>query len=84
MLRFSRLRDQWLPTGDTRHDFDINDKVAVAQAKQRFEDLTSADFVAARRTGIGTSELVRGFDPTVQETLSLAGELYQASLNLTR
>ena len=55
--------------GDTRHDFDINDEVAVAQAKQRFEDLTSAGFIAARRTGIGTSELVRGFDPTVQETL---------------
>jgi hypothetical protein len=43
--------------------------VAVAQAKQRFEDLTSAGFIAARRTGIGTSELVRGLDPTVQETL---------------
>jgi hypothetical protein len=56
-------------TGDTRHDFDLNDEAAVAEAKRRFEELADAGFIAAVRTGSGTSELTRRFDPTVQETL---------------
>jgi hypothetical protein len=56
-------------TGDTRHDFDINDEAAVAEAKKRFDELTETGFTAAKRTGAGTSELVRNFDPTAQETL---------------
>jgi hypothetical protein len=56
-------------TGDSRHDFDINDDAAVAEARKRFEALTDAGFIAAKRTGDGTSELIRSFDPTAQETL---------------
>jgi hypothetical protein len=56
-------------TGDTRHDFDVNDEAAVAEAKKRFDELTEAGFTAAKRTGGGTSELIRSFDPTAQETL---------------
>jgi hypothetical protein len=56
-------------TGDTRHDFDVNDEAAVAEAKKRFDELTEAGFTAAKRTGAGTSELIRSFDPTAQETL---------------
>jgi hypothetical protein len=56
-------------TGDTRHDFDIDDESAVAEARQRFQELTDAGFVAAKRTGIGTSELIRRFDPSAEETL---------------
>jgi hypothetical protein len=56
-------------TGDTRHDFDLNDEAAVAEAKRRFEELADAGFIGAVRTGSGTSELTRRFDPTVQETL---------------
>jgi hypothetical protein len=56
-------------TGDTRHDFNVNDEAAVAKAKKRFEELTEAGFIAAKRTGDGTSELIRQFDPTAQETL---------------
>jgi hypothetical protein len=56
-------------TGDTRHDFDLNDETAVAEARKRFNELTDAGFIAAKRTGSGASELVRRFDPTVQETL---------------
>jgi hypothetical protein len=56
-------------TGDTRHDFDVNDEAAVAEAKKRFQELTDAGFVAAKRIGAGTSELARSFDPTAQETL---------------
>jgi hypothetical protein len=55
--------------GDTRHDFDINDEAATAEARKRFGELTEAGFIAAKRTGAGTSELIRSFDPTAEETL---------------
>jgi hypothetical protein len=56
-------------TGDTRHHFNANDQAAVAEAEQRFVELTRAGYIAAKRTGSGTSELVRKFDPTTEETL---------------
>jgi hypothetical protein len=56
-------------SGDTRHHFDVNDQAAVAEAEQRFMELTGAGFAAVKRTGPGTSELIRKFDPTVEETL---------------
>ena len=56
-------------SGDTRHQFDPEDTSAVAEAERRFRELTGAGFIAARRTGNGTSELVRQFDPTAKETL---------------
>jgi hypothetical protein len=56
-------------TGDTRHDFDVDDESAVAEARKRFQELTEAGFVAARRTDVGRSELIRRFDPGAEETL---------------
>jgi hypothetical protein len=56
-------------TGDTRHRFDANDRAAVAEVEKRFIELTGAGFTAAKRTASGTSELIRIFDPTVEETL---------------
>jgi hypothetical protein len=56
-------------TGDTRHVFDSADQAAVALAEQRFRELTGAGFTAARRTGPGTTELMRTFDPNAAETL---------------
>jgi hypothetical protein len=56
-------------TGDTRHDFDVDDAATVAEARNRFQELTDAGFVAAKRTGNGTSELIRRFDPTAEETV---------------
>jgi hypothetical protein len=56
-------------TGDTRHHFGANDRAGVTQAQQRFMELTRAGYIAAKRTGSGTSELVRRFDPTAEETL---------------
>jgi hypothetical protein len=56
-------------TGDTRHDFDASDPGSVAQAEERFLNLRRAGYIAAKRTGNGTSELVREFDPTLKETL---------------
>jgi hypothetical protein len=40
-------------TGDTRHQFDPTD----------------AGFTAAKRVGDGKSEVLKGFDPTAEETL---------------
>jgi hypothetical protein len=56
-------------TGDSRHHFDVNDPTAVAKAEKRFLELTEAGFIAAKRTGHGTSELIRRFDATAEETL---------------
>jgi hypothetical protein len=56
-------------SGDTRHQFDPDDASAVAEAEKRFGDPTRAGFIAAKRTGDGTSKLVRQFDPTAKETL---------------
>ena len=56
-------------TGDARHEFDPADAVAVAEALARFKQLTDAGFTAAVRRGPGSSELVRHFDSTADETL---------------
>jgi hypothetical protein len=56
-------------SGDTRHHFDANDQAAVAEAERRFVELTGAGFIAAKRTGSGTAELIRKFDATAEETL---------------
>jgi hypothetical protein len=56
-------------TGDTRHHFDANDELAVAESRKRFQELTDAGYTAAKRMGKGTSELIREFDPTARETL---------------
>jgi hypothetical protein len=56
-------------SGDTRQQFDPADASAVAEAEKRFRDLVGAGFIAAKRTGNGTSELVRQFDPAAQETV---------------
>jgi hypothetical protein len=56
-------------TGDTRHQFDLADDGAVAEAERRFKELTGAGFTAAKRLGEGKSEIVKTFDPTAAETL---------------
>jgi hypothetical protein len=56
-------------TGDTRHEFDLGDAAAVAEASTRFKELTGAGFTAAVRRGPGASELVRHFDPAADETV---------------
>jgi hypothetical protein len=56
-------------SGDTRHQFDPADASAVAEAERRFSELIGTGFIAAKRTGNGTSELVRHFDPAAQETV---------------
>jgi hypothetical protein len=56
-------------TGDTRHQFNLRDTAAIAEAERRFHELTGRGFTAAVRRGDGSAELVRSFDPTAEETL---------------
>jgi hypothetical protein len=56
-------------SGDIRQQFHPDDASAVAGAEKRFRELFKAGFIAAKRTGNGTSELVRQFDPTAKETV---------------
>lgn len=56
-------------SGDTRHQFDPDDAIAVAEAERRFVKLTGAGFIAAKRTGNGAAELIRRFDPFAEETV---------------
>jgi hypothetical protein len=56
-------------TGDSRYHFDPSDDAAVADARVRFEKLKKDGYIAAKRTGNGTSEMIRHFDPTARETL---------------
>lgn len=56
-------------TGDTRHEFDVGDKAAVARAEERFKQLTGEGFTAAERVGEGKATIVRAFNPAAEETV---------------
>ena len=62
-------RSSWITPATPGTQFDPADSTAVAEAEARFQMLTGAGFTAAKRTGSGVSELIREFDPTVEETL---------------
>ena len=44
-------------TGDTRHQFDVEDIKALAAAERRFKELTFAGFTAAVRTSSGEPKI---------------------------
>ena len=56
--------------GDTRHEFDLSDAMAIALAEERFKELTCRGF---RAVALGKSDspgnLIRDFDQNVEETL---------------
>jgi hypothetical protein len=56
-------------SGDTRHNFDPTDMHAIAEAEDRFKELTRVGFTAAARNPAGEVTLTHAFDPTVEETL---------------
>lgn len=56
-------------TGDTRHSFDPKDAAAIAEAEERFKELTGLGFTAAERTGNGEAKVTRSFNPGAEETL---------------
>ncbi len=56
--------------GDTRHQFDPGEPRSLAEAKERFENLTSRGFRAVALGADGTDgQLLDGFDPQVERTL---------------
>ena len=57
-------------SGDTRHEFDVTDALAVSLAEKRFKHLTGQGFhaVALARDG-GSGRLLREFDQQVEDTL---------------
>jgi hypothetical protein len=56
-------------TGDSRHEFNAADAVAVVKAEHRFKQLIGAGFTAAVRMGKGRSKLIRNFDAAAEETI---------------
>ena len=57
-------------SGDTKHEFDVDDQESVANAEKRFQELTGKGFRAvALRGNESTGELIRKFDPNVERTL---------------
>ncbi|MCP3401984.1 MULTISPECIES: hypothetical protein [unclassified Bradyrhizobium] len=60
-------------TGDGRHFFEQDDRKQLAEAEERFKKLTGQGFTAATRTAAGDLNVVRTFDPTVEETLFYLG-----------
>ena len=56
-------------TGDSRHPFNPGETRELAEAEQRFYELTNAGFTAAVRTGPGQTSQIRSFDPAAEETL---------------
>ena len=56
-------------TGHSEHSFDRANIVEVEEAERRFKELTGNGFAAAKRTEAGQSELIKKFDPNVEETL---------------
>jgi hypothetical protein len=57
-------------SGDTRHEFDKDDAMAVTLAEVRFRELTGKGFRAVALTNDGSpGHLMRDFDPNVEQTL---------------
>ena len=56
-------------SGDTRYHLESNNAQALAEAEERFKELTGLGFTAAVRTASGEISKVRSFDPTAEETL---------------
>jgi hypothetical protein len=57
-------------TGDTRHDFDVKDRISLDAAEKRFMELTGKGFRAVALSDDGSpGTLMKGFDPAVERTL---------------
>jgi hypothetical protein len=56
-------------TGDSRYSYDPNNAQELAEAEQRFYELTKVGFTAAVRTGAGQVSQIRSFDPNAEESV---------------
>lgn len=54
-------------TGDTRTEWDVNDVASVCEARKVFNEFRERNYIAYKKTGEGTGEQVRDFDPTAEE-----------------
>ncbi|MGY3453945.1 hypothetical protein [Bradyrhizobium sp. USDA 4353] len=54
-------------TGDSRYAFDPASAAQVAEAERRFRQLTGRGFTATARLAPGRVEIIRSFDPRVEE-----------------
>jgi hypothetical protein len=54
-------------TGDSRHTFNSHDAQELAEAEQRFYELTKVGFTATVRTGPGQVSRLQSFDPSAEE-----------------
>jgi hypothetical protein len=55
--------------GDIRYHFDANDPEALANAEERFKELTAKGFTAAVRTKLGEVARINSFNPKAEETV---------------
>ncbi|CCD91862.1 conserved hypothetical protein [Bradyrhizobium sp. ORS 375] len=53
--------------GDSRYPFDPASAAQVAEAELRFQQLTARGFTATARVAPGRVEIIRSFDPRVEE-----------------
>ena len=56
-------------SGDSRHEFSVDDAESLARAERRFKELTGKGYTAAVRGGPGEVRRVSAFDPSAKETL---------------
>jgi hypothetical protein len=56
-------------SGDTRHWYDAHDERSLLEARQRFRQLSEQGYTAAVRGAGGSSRIIRGFEPTAEETI---------------
>jgi len=54
-------------SGDSRFRFDPANAAAVADAERRFRQLVARGYTATARTAPGQMEMIRSFDPRVEE-----------------
>ncbi|MDU6746449.1 MAG: hypothetical protein E6447_01745 [Bradyrhizobium sp.] len=56
-------------TGDSRYLFDPASPAKVAEAERLFRHLTDRGFTATARVAPGRLEIIRSFDPGVEESV---------------
>jgi hypothetical protein len=57
--------------GDSRFEFDPGDRAAVAEAMERFKELTALGYKAAERIASETARKMTQFDPAAEPKVLL-------------
>jgi hypothetical protein len=57
-------------SGDTKHEFDVKDRVSIEEAEARFKQLTGTGFMAVALSDDGKpGRQIKAFDETVNATM---------------